>query len=225
MVEVVIMKIIKYSFGQLQANCYFLIEGQDCLIVDPTDDASFILEELQRQQLNLVGMLATHGHFDHVMAVGEIQQSIDLPLTIHEKDKFLIDRIEQTAKHFLGYKPIILPIKNIKNLNIENSLKIENFKFQILYTPGHTPGSCCFYLPTEASTKAGFKPILFTGDTLFKDGIGRYDFSYSSKKDLKKSLERIFKLSKETVIYPGHGEKDSLTNCFQFFKKNLSLIF
>ena len=105
------MKFVKYSLGQLQANCYFLIDGQNCLIIDPADDASFILEELQRQRLNLVGMLATHGHFDHVMAVGEIQQSINMPLYIHEKDNFLIDRVEQTAEHFLGYKPIVLPIK------------------------------------------------------------------------------------------------------------------
>ena len=64
------MKIIKYSLGQLQANCYFLIDGQNGLIIDPADDAPFILEELQRQQLKLVGMLATHGHFDHVGSSG-----------------------------------------------------------------------------------------------------------------------------------------------------------
>jgi len=192
------MKITKYSLGQLQANCYFLIEGNDCLIIDPADDASFILEELQRQQLSLVGMLATHGHFDHVMAVGEIQKSIDLPLLIHEKDKFLINRLIDTAEYFLGYKPIVLPIKTIENLNIENSLKIENFKLKIIYTPGHTPGSCCYYFKEEN--------VVFTGDTLFKEGIGRTDLSYSSQDDLKKSLKKIFKLPEETIIYPGHGD-------------------
>lgn len=196
------MRIVKYSLGELQANCYFLIEDQNCLIIDPADDASFILEELQRQQLNLVGMLATHGHFDHVMATGEIQQSINLPLLIHEKDKFLINRLEQTAKHFLGYSPIILPIRKIENLEIENSLKIENFKLKIVHTPGHTPGSCCIYFKEENA--------LFTGDTLFKEGIGRTDLSYSSKEDLRKSLIKIFKLPRETIIYPGHGEDSIL---------------
>ncbi|MEK7597534.1 MAG: MBL fold metallo-hydrolase [Patescibacteria group bacterium] len=192
------MRIVKYSLGQLQANCYFLIEDGNCLVIDPADDASFILEELQRRQLNLVGMLATHGHFDHVMAVGEIQQSMNLPLHIHQDDKFLIDKLEQTAKHFLGYKPIILPIKKIENLNIENLLKIENWKLKIIHTPGHTPGSCCFYIKEENA--------LFTGDTLFKKGIGRTDLSYSSKEDLNKSLKKIFNLPEETIIYPGHGE-------------------
>lgn len=192
------MRIVKYSLGQLQANCYFLIEDNNCLIIDPADDASFILEELQRQQLNLVGMLATHGHFDHVMAVGEIQQSLKIPLHIYKADIFLIKRLEQTAEHFLGYKPVILPIKIIENLIIENSLKIENFKLKIIFTPGHTPGSCCFYFNEENA--------LFTGDTLFKEGIGRTDLSYSSKEDLTKSLKKIFKLPRETVVYSGHGE-------------------
>jgi len=192
------MRIIKYSLGQLQANCYFLIEDSNCLIIDPADDASFILEELQRQQLNLVGMLATHGHFDHVMAVGEIQQSLKIPLYIHKDDIFLIKRLEQTASHFLGYKPAILPIKIIEKLKIENSLKIENFKLKILHSPGHTPGSCCFYFEEENA--------LFTGDTLFKEGIGRTDLSYSSKEDLKKSLKKIFELPRETIVYSGHGE-------------------
>ena len=193
------MKIVKYSLGQLQTNCYLLIEEKDCLIIDPADDASFILEELQRQQLNLVGMLATHGHFDHLMAVGEIQKSFNIPLHINENDQFLIKRLDKTAEYFLGYKPVVLPIKIIKNLIIENSLKIENFKMKIISTPGHTPGSCCFYFKEENA--------LFTGDTLFKEGIGRTDFSYSSKDDLKKSLKKIFKLPEETIVYSGHGEE------------------
>ena len=192
------MRIVKYSLGQLQANCYFLIEGQNCLIVDPADDAPFILEELQRQQLNLVGMLATHGHFDHVMAVGEIQQSINIPLYIHKDDRFLINRVEQTAEYFLGYKPVVLPIRNIKNFPPSPRLRCAS-KLKIIYTPGHTPGSCCFYFKEENT--------IFTGDTLFKEGIGRTDFSYSSKDDLKKSLKKIFKLPKETIVYSGHGDE------------------
>jgi glyoxylase-like metal-dependent hydrolase (beta-lactamase superfamily II) len=200
------MKIIKYSLGQLQANCYFLVEGDRCLIIDPADEASFILEELQRRKLKLVGMLATHGHFDHIGAAGEIQLSFNIPLYIFKEDRFLVNRVEETAKYFLDFKPVILPIKNIKNLNIENSLKIvrqlADWKLKIIKTPGHTPGGCTFYFPKEK--------IVFTGDTLFRDGIGRYDFSYCNKKDLKNSLITLSKLSEETKVYPGHGEKTSI---------------
>jgi glyoxylase-like metal-dependent hydrolase (beta-lactamase superfamily II) len=191
------MRIVKYSLGQLQANCYFLIENQNCLIVDPADDASFILEELQRQQLNLIGMLATHGHFDHIGAAGEIQLSLNVPLYIFKEDQFLIDRLNETAKYFLGFDPHFIKPVLIKYLT-EKDFKISNFKFKILFSPGHTPGCSCFYFKEENA--------LFTGDTLFKEGIGRTDLSYSSKDDLKKSLKKIFELSRETIVYSGHGE-------------------
>lgn len=191
------MKIVKYSLGQLQANCYFLINGQDCLIIDPADEASFILEELQRKKLKLIGLLATHGHFDHIGAVGEIQLSFNVPLYIFKEDQFLIDRLNETAKYFLGFDPNFIKPKTINYLD-KKQLTISNYQLTIVHSPGHTPGGCCFYFKEENA--------LFTGDTLFKDGIGRYDFSYSNKKDLKQSLEKIFKLQEETVIYPGHGD-------------------
>lgn len=191
------MKIIKYSLGQLQANCYFLISGQDCLIVDPADDASFILEELQRQQLNLLGMLATHGHFDHVGAAGEIQLSLKAPLYIFKEDQFLLDRLSDTAKYFLGFDPHFIKPKNIIYLK-EGQFKIANWEFKIIHTPGHTPGSACYYFKEDNA--------VFTGDTLFKEAVGRTDLSYSSKEDLKKSLQKIFELPEETIVYAGHGE-------------------
>lgn len=193
------MRIVKYSLGELQANCYFLIEDQDCLIIDPADDSSFILEELQRQQLNLVGMLATHGHFDHVGAVGEIQLSLKVPLYIFKEDKFLIDRLNETAKYFLGFDPHFIKPTNLKY--IQNNFSITDYELRIIKTPGHTPGSCCYYIEKENA--------LFTGDTLFKGAVGRTDLSYSSKDDLNISLKKIFELPSETVVYPGH-EEDSI---------------
>ncbi len=191
------MKIFTYPLGQLQANCYFLVNDEDCLIIDPADDAAFILEEISRRNLHLTGMLATHGHFDHVMAAGEIQLSFDFPLYIFQEDEFLINRLIDTAEHFLGYKPVIVKPKNIKHL-AEGDLKIENWKLKIIRTPGHTPGSGSFYFPA--------KKAIFTGDTLFKQGIGRTDLSYSDRGDLEKSLDILFRLPAETIVYPGHGE-------------------
>ncbi len=206
--------IYKYQLGGLQTNCYFLVKGNDCLLIDPADEAGFILEELQRKKLNLVGILATHGHFDHLLAVGEIQHSIDVPLYISQKDLFLLDRMEKTAEHFLGYHPITLPIKNIKNLKIENLLKIGNFDLRIILCPGHTPGGTCYYLHEQKA--------VFTGDTIFKQGIGRYDFSYCDKSDLKKSLEKLINLLPETEVYPGHGEETTISDEKVFLKELLS---
>ena len=192
------MTIKKYSLGPLAANCYFLIKDNDLVLIDPGDEASFILEEIQRQRLNLKAIFATHGHFDHIGAVGEIQKSFDVSFYISKKDLFLVERLNETAKYFLGYNPYFLPPKNIKKLN-NKTFNVSHLTFNVIPTSGHTPGSVCFYFEKEK--------VIFTGDTLFKDGIGRTDFSYSSFEDLKKSLKKIFLLPKETIIYPGHGEE------------------
>ncbi len=196
------MKILTYPLGELQANCYFLIQDKDCVIIDAGDSADFILEEVSRQNLNVKAIIATHGHFDHVMAVGELQASLDVPFYISSKDQFLLDRVAETAKHFLGHVPIVIPIKSSEDL-VAGEIQISNFTFQILATPGHTPGSVCIYSKEDST--------LFTGDTLFKDGIGRYDFSYSNKKQLFESINNLFvTLPDETLIYPGHGDPSTL---------------
>ncbi len=192
------MKILRYSVGQLQANCYFLIEGNNCIIIDAGESADFLLEQIQIKKLKPLAIFASHGHFDHIMAVGEIQLSFDIPFYIAKEDLFLVKRVSETARYFLKQKIAIIDPKNIQDIKV-GELKIENFKLKILKTPGHTPGASCFYLKDQG--------WLFTGDTLFKDAIGRYDFSYSDKQKLKLSLERLFKLPDETIIYPGHGEE------------------
>lgn len=197
------MRIYPYSVGELQANCYLIQEDKNALLVDPGDAASFLLEEVQRQNLTLVGILATHGHFDHVMAVGEIQLGIPAPFYIHKKDQFLIDRLESTAEHFLGHKPIVIPPSKIKYISFK-TLKIAGFSLNIIETPGHTPGSVCFYFPEEK--------VVFTGDTLFAGAIGRTDLSYSNKADMKVSLKKLSALPGEVIVHPGHGEETIIAN-------------
>jgi glyoxylase-like metal-dependent hydrolase (beta-lactamase superfamily II) len=79
---------------------------------------------------------------------------------------------------------------------------VSRLMFSVIFTPGHTPGSVCFYFEKEK--------LIFTGDTLFKDGVGRTDFSYSSRKDLENSLKKIFSLPKKTAVYPGHGGETTI---------------
>ncbi len=214
--ETEIMKINRYPLGQMQANCYILEEEDSCLIIDPCDDAGFIMQKVQEKGLEISGIVATHGHFDHVMAVGEMQlafssQGVDLPLYIHTKDTFLLKRVVETAEHFLNYEPAVIPIQTAKGLSVGKEF-IESFIFEVIHTPGHTPGSCCLYFKEENT--------LFTGDTLFKMGIGRYDFSYSDKDELKKSLESLLLLPEDTIIYPGHGEESTIGD----EKENISLL-
>jgi len=217
------MKVLTYPLGELQANCYFLIQDKDCVIIDPGDSSDFILEEVSRQNLNVKAIIATHGHFDHVMAVGELQASLDAPFYISSKDQFLLDRVEETAKHFLGHVPIIIPStptsfprkrESSSGSPIKLGMTLVSFNLELIETPGHTPGSVCFYIKEEST--------LLTGDTLFKDGIGRYDFSYSNKKQLLGSIKHLIEtLPEETLVYAGHGEITTLgeesKNLSQFF--------
>jgi len=199
------MKILSYSLGELQANCYLLIKDKECLLIDPADDASFLLEEIARRNLKLVGMLATHGHFDHVMGVGEIQLTYPkAPLYINSKDKFLLDRLQETAEYFLGRQLIITAPKLVRLIDCRDVINhVSTFGIKIIYVPGHTPGSVCIYFPKDK--------ILFSGDLIFKDGIGRYDFSYSNKKQLFNSINQIIKIIPDDVtIYSGHGEKTTI---------------
>lgn len=191
------MKVAVYPLGELQANCYFLIKDKDCLIIDAGDSADFILEKVARENLNVHGVVATHGHFDHLMAAGEIQLSLNIPFYIGDEDLFLLKRVKETAKHFLGSVPPIIQPKETTNLP-KGITKIGRFEFEVLATPGHTPGSRCLYFKGDT--------ILFTGDVLFKEGIGRYDFSYSDKNVLKMSLNELFRLPEETLVYSGHGD-------------------
>lgn len=191
------MQVLCFPLGELQANCYFLIKDNDLIIIDPADEANFLLDEIRTRKLKPVAILATHGHFDHIMAVGTIQLSFPVPFYIKVEDKFLIERLSETAKHFLGYDPIIIPPIKMNEMP-NNKLVINKFNLNIVKTPGHTPGSVCIL------DKKGND--LFTGDTLFKQGVGRTDFSYGSESDLDKSLVKLMKLPGETTIYPGHGE-------------------
>lgn len=207
------MNILRFPLGQLQANCYLLIGDTECILIDPADEGSFIFEEIQRRNLQLVGMIATHGHFDHVMAAGEIQMSFpSIALHIHKEDIFLINRLGDTAKHFLGFDPQVIGPQNILDLKA-GIMSMGNFNFKVIETPGHTPGSCCLYFKKDG--------VIFTGDTLFKHSIGRYDFSYSSKQNLQTSIETILKLPSSTIVYSGHGEETIIDD----EKKNFKLFF
>lgn len=193
------MKIQVFPLGELQANCYFLTQDKDLVIIDPADSADFILEEIQRHNFNLLAMIATHGHFDHIMAAGEIQLSFNIPLFINDEDVFLVKRVKQTAKHFLGYvSPIIEPstIKSIAEFDVSD------FVLDIIPAPGHTPGSISLYSKEEQ--------VVFTGDTLFKQAVGDYSHSYSDKAKLRDSIKKLFELPAQTIIYSGHGEETTI---------------
>lgn len=203
--------------GQLTTNCYLVIDGKTkkALIIDPGDSAEYIINVLRDEGATPTAIVATHGHFDHILAVTELKLAFNIPFLINGKDRFLVARMQESARHFLKIEvdpPPALAFGKSQwragppqiDGTLKNKIKAGSTTLTILETPGHTPGSVCLYHKE--------KGILFTGDTLFANGgVGRTDFSYSSKNDLNRSLQHLFKLPLDTIIYPGHGESSTLS--------------
>jgi len=195
------MEIRNLILGELQTNCYLVWDQKtkEGIIIDPADEANFISEEILSLGFRPMAIYATHGHFDHILASNELQMAFNIPFFVHEKDLFLLKDLIKNASFWTKRKIIEKPPEKIILLSFRRkpeSIQINGI--EIIKTPGHTPGSVCFYFPKEN--------ILFTGDTLFANGVGRTDFSYGSEEELLASLQKLSKLPSETKIYPGHGE-------------------
>lgn len=200
--------------GELQTNCYILWEeeSKEALVIDAADDGIAISEEIQRLQLKLKYILATHGHFDHNLGVLDLKLIYEIPYCANEKDMFLLKRQQETAKYFLK-KEIKVP--NINKIDIDldeiKELQLGNKIIKILKCPGHTPGGLAFWADN----------LLFSGDTIFADGmVGKTIFEYSSTKDLYESIDKILKLPNDTQILSGHGKMTTVAEAKEIFKKN-----
>jgi hydroxyacylglutathione hydrolase len=198
------MKIYTFETGVMKENCYFILDEKENegLVIDPGDDGQYLLAKFSEFGVTPQAIIATHGHFDHIMAVCELQLAYSIGFFIHKKDVFLVDRMEESAKHFLqvetGPKPHIDGyIEDHDKITVGSSVG------EVIPLPGHTPGGIGIWFPEEKA--------LFTGDTLFAGGIvGRTDLSYSNKTDLAISINTILRLPEDTVLYPGHGEPSTV---------------
>lgn len=192
------MKIEKLTVGRLQTNCYLVWSGTDreALIVDPGDDAEYILGRIRALNLAPRLIVATHGHFDHVLAVNELKWALKVSFALHPADWPLLVKMSRSARHWTGWPAGPVP-KIDHELDIGEEIGFGKSQLEVLAAPGHTPGGIALYSPKEK--------ILFSGDTLFFQGVGRTDFSYASVEDLERSLSNFFMLPEDTLVYPGHG--------------------
>ena len=196
------IKVEKLVVGQLQTNCYLVwdkFSGKG-VIIDPGDDADFILSRLRDLEIKPIFILATHGHFDHVLAGLELKLALGIPFLIHQKDLFLLKRAVVSAHYFTGNKEALLPLAD-QYLQEKQIIVFGDSHLEVKELPGHTPGGVIFL---------GDK-IVFSGDSLFYQGIGRTDPSYSSRDDLLTGIKnKLFTLPKETIVYPGHGGETTI---------------
>jgi glyoxylase-like metal-dependent hydrolase (beta-lactamase superfamily II) len=190
--------------GQMSTNCYIISHRQNGSgwIVDPGDEGVEISQMIYQKGIKPLGILLTHGHFDHSLGALDLKLIFGIPIYGSTKDGFLLKRQSQTANYFLG-RPLGYPtIKVDQDLCLIDQISWLNENIRVIPCPGHTPGGVSFYLPSAS--------IVFTGDTLFAGARGRTDLSYSDIKDLETSLDRLFKLPKDTIVLPGHGEETTV---------------
>ena len=206
------LEIISLIVGQLQTNCYLVVGGKTnkALIIDPGDDADYIERIISDRKLKPVKIVATHGHFDHILAVTELKLAYKIPFFIHKNDEFLVKELQSSVRYFLGIAAD--PPPNIDGyLQEKDYIMIGESTLLVLEAPGHTPGGICLYSKRDK--------ILFTGDLLFADGgIGRTDFLYSNPAMLNTSLKKIFQLNLLTTVYSGHGRATTLKVEIAFHK-------
>ncbi|KKR48320.1 MAG: Beta-lactamase domain protein [Candidatus Curtissbacteria bacterium GW2011_GWA1_40_16] len=199
--------------GKLQTNCYLITDfaSSETIVLDPGDDADYITQIIEENKLKPVIIIATHGHFDHILASWHLQKVYHIPFAISPNDEFLVKDMKKSAQFFLNKKIMDLPPEINMSLNDQQLIKIGSCNLEIITTPGHTPGGISLY------DKVNHK--IFVGDTVFAGGgVGRTDFKYCDEDKLWQSIKSIMSKPPKTEIFSGHGKLTSIEKEALIFK-------
>lgn len=191
------MKIERFGVGILGTNCYLAIneETKETVMIDPADYPKRLRAYVEEEGLEVKAILLTHGHFDHIMGIDKVREVFPVPVYVHEDDEEVMKdaKLNQSQTYTSGYT-----FDKCQYLKDGQELKLAGYTFRVIHTPGHTMGCCCFYVESEG--------VLFSGDTLFQNSVGRTDFVNSSTSALVRSIrEKLFVLPEDTHVYPGHS--------------------
>ncbi len=202
-----------FPVGLLQANAY-LLEWPDkrAILIDPGDGYEQLSTYIDENQIKLGYILLTHGHFDHTLCAAQLKEKTECAIYIYPEDAPYLSELtlnlaspQMCVGEYIPLSPdFTFEAHDVSELNIYGDI------FKIIHTPGHTPGSTCFYMPD--------KQLLFSGDTLFVGGYGRTDLPGGSMKQLSDSLSKLFKLPGETYVYPGHGSGATMFEAMEAFR-------
>jgi len=189
------MKRIVLDF--LSVNCYLLCNERtgEALLIDPGSSAAKIFSAVDAEKANVAGILLTHAHVDHVSAVAEVAAKFNAPVWIHPDDYGIyFSKDNALPPYMMAPKNLPQPVRECPTAGLD---------FQILHTPGHTPGGVCYYFPAEK--------LVFTGDTLFCGTYGRTDFPGGDERAIFTSIRDVlFRLPGETRVFPGHEQSTTI---------------
>jgi glyoxylase-like metal-dependent hydrolase (beta-lactamase superfamily II) len=193
------MKIECFVADPFQENTYVVSNGNSCVIVDPGGREDDIDTWMRDNELAPVAVLLTHGHIDHVMALGHFTDTYQVPVYVSKHEVPVLEHLELQARMF-GLPVPSLP-ETFTFYDGESDVEIESFRFSLIETPGHSPGSLCLYTDT----------FMLTGDTLFAGSIGRTDLPGGSLEQIARSIRKLYGACKNDLqIFPGHGPASTL---------------
>ena len=193
-------KVILFKVGELKTNCYLILnpEKNVAVLIDPGFLEKELTNYIKTNKIKIEFILLTHGHFDHILAINQIKANA-VYINHLEKD-FLTDGFKN-AGMFMGCSNFKMPT-NLKTFEDGSKIPFLKEEFLIIHTPGHTIGSSCFVFLNQ---------IIFTGDTLFKNTVGRWDLFSGNLTNLKNSIEKLKNLKQNLFAFPGHGDFFELT--------------
>ncbi len=199
------LRILNYVVGPLHTNAYVVYdeESLEALVIDPGDDAIVAkIANLIKSGIRINGVVATHGHADHVCGVKKLNELVKSVFMLHELDVEVLEGSIEWASDW-GISAAIEDLRPDILLRGGEVLRLGGSEVEIIHTPGHTPGSITLYIPS-------FK-ALFTGDTLFKESVGRTDLPGGSWDKLVSSLKMLVtRFEHDVIIYPGHGPSSTI---------------
>ena len=192
------MMISYYAVGALQVNCVLIAdENSNAVVIDPGDDAAELIATIRSQKLNVKAVLLTHAHFDHILAVKELQAAFGAPLWIHEAEA---PALQDVGKSLIPEYRLPYVLQADRLLHDGETVSVGELAFEVLHTPGHTVGSCCYR----------FGDVLVAGDTLFAQSIGRTDLPGGNTAQMFQSLRRLSALPDAVRVIPGHGPETTI---------------
>ncbi|SFL81737.1 MBL fold metallo-hydrolase [Pelosinus propionicus] len=197
------MKVIRLEVGNLRANCYIVYskETLEGAVIDPGGNAQDIINVIRRENIKIVAIINTHGHADHIGDNDRIMEHTGAPILIHKDDANMLISAQGNLSMYIGNNLICKAADRL--LTDGEIIQVGEMKFQVIHTPGHTPGGICI--------KAN--DVVFSGDTLFEQSVGRSDFPGGSHPQLIKSIkEKLLILPDATKILPGHGSETTIGN-------------
>lgn len=195
------------SLWLAQTNTYVVAPepGGPAVVIDAPPEPEAVLTLLAKHDLSPVALLLTHGHVDHAGGAGQVVRTTGVSAYVHPDDDFLTLDPTSQLRILMGAVPPgdFAPPETFESLTHGQVLDLAGLSFEVIHTPGHTPGHCCFLLDTEAT--------LFSGDQLFAGSIGRTDLPGGSMPALVASMrDRVMTLPDATRVLPGHGPETTI---------------